>query len=65
MVLMMSFPDWMDRPECSEVLTEYNKWAIDQNILVNDTQFEPLFNRLKCYEILFFYEFMQNKSKNV
>ncbi|CAG2169745.1 unnamed protein product [Oppiella nova] len=29
----MYFPDWMDRPECSEVLTEYNKWAIDQNIL--------------------------------
>ena len=58
MVLMMYFPDWMDRPE-------YNKWAIDQNILVNDTQFEPLLNRLKCYEILFFYEFMLNKSKNV
>ncbi|CAG2168081.1 unnamed protein product, partial [Oppiella nova] len=30
---------WNQRPECSEVLSEYNEWSIDRNILTNDPRF--------------------------
>ncbi|CAG2180834.1 unnamed protein product, partial [Oppiella nova] len=33
-------PHWTDRPECSQVLSEYNEWFIDKNCLKTDPTFK-------------------------
>ncbi|CAG2163752.1 unnamed protein product [Oppiella nova] len=44
---MMSTPEWHQRPECSEILSEYNEWPIDRNILANDPRFDGILSRLQ------------------
>ncbi|CAG2167376.1 unnamed protein product, partial [Oppiella nova] len=52
---MISTPQWNKRPECSEVLSEYNEWSIDRNIIANDGQFETTLRGLQLHN-KFFYE---------
>ncbi|CAG2163402.1 unnamed protein product [Oppiella nova] len=49
---MMLTPKWSQRPECSEVLAEYNEWSIDRNILANDPRFEStLSSSMKSHRV--------------
>ena len=57
---MMSTPNWEQRPECSQVLAEYNEWSIDRNILANDTQFEFTLSRLQSNDNQFFFKFLSH-----
>src|SRR5882672_2744647 len=55
---MLSTPKWSQRPECSEVLAEYNEWSIDRNILANDPRFESTLSRLQSNDNSFFHQFL-------
>ncbi|CAG2167093.1 unnamed protein product, partial [Oppiella nova] len=47
---------WHRRPECSEVLSEYNEWSIDRNILANDTRFDGILSILQSNDNHLFIE---------
>ncbi|CAG2110287.1 unnamed protein product [Medioppia subpectinata] len=39
LLAMMSTPFWRQRPECRQVLAEYNEWSIDKTIVTNHKEF--------------------------
>ena len=58
LLLMQTTPQWLKRPECSEVLVKYNEWSIDKNILTNDPTFESTHERLLSKNNSFYLKYM-------
>ena len=50
-------PHWTDRPECSQVLSEYNLWSIHENCLKTDPTFESTLNLIQQNDYKFFAEY--------
>ena len=50
-----------ERPDCSQVLSEYNEWSIDKSVVINDTEFDTTLNKLREYDNKFFVEFINYK----
>ena len=61
LVSMMSTPNWSQRPECREVLTEYNEWSIHKQIVIHCNDFQQTMNKLQSNEITSFHEFLNAK----
>jgi len=57
----MCVPIHSTRPECSQVLSEYNLWSIDRNCLENDPTFESTLKLINRNENKFFIEFFKAK----
>ena len=56
-------PHWTDRPECSQVLSEYNLWSIHKSYIESDLidNFISSTNTQQSTDGLFFQEYFKTK----
>ena len=58
-------PHWTDRPECSQVLSEYNLWSIHENCLKTDPTFDSTLKLIQQNDYKFFAQYFKAKYEGM
>src|SRR5580693_6048984 len=58
-------PHWTDRPECSQVLSEYNLWFIHENCLKSDPTLGSTLKLIQRNDFKFFAEYLKAKYQGI
>jgi hypothetical protein len=52
------------RPECSQLLSTFNEWSIDNSIVKQHSNFQTTITRLKQFHCQFFYKYLSYKLRD-